>query len=424
MLGRLRPSEILSADRGSQVATGVHQALDLGKRHGQHRWSWASHRYHDGGTALLPARSRHARGRSFTVSESEEWFRQLAETIKQVFWITTPDKNRMLYVSQAYEEIWGRTCESLYAMPWAWAEAIHPDDRERIVHAAQVKQLSGQYREEYRIVRPDGSVRWILDRAYPLRDASGTPTRLIGTAEDITERKLYEKNLADALHEKDLVLKELHHRVKGNLQVISSLLNLQCHRATEDSRLLDIIRVTQQRIRAMARLYDSLEFRSTRLMVNCMHYFRSLAADLYQVYDVPPERVRLIMAPSEHMLDMDRAAASALILNELLSNALTHAFPSDQSGLISVSLRKEACPSRHEKECYILTCCDNGVGFPMNVAPHNASSTGLQIVRMLVTQLRGTMIVSRGNGTTFQIIFPSLFGSDDDPNFLDIGGVA
>ncbi len=121
--------------------------------------------------------------------QTQEQFRQLAENIREVFWMTNPEKNQMLYISPGYEDIWGRTCQSLYASPRSWLEAIHPDDRARVFAAATTKQVSGAYDEEYRIVRPDGSIRWIWDRAFPIRDAAGTIYRIAGIAEDITERK-------------------------------------------------------------------------------------------------------------------------------------------------------------------------------------------------------------------------------------------
>lgn len=121
--------------------------------------------------------------------QSERRFRQVVEHIREVFWLTNPEKTRMLYISPGYEEIWGRTCASLYAAPKDWLEAIHPEDRERVLEAALTKQLAGEYSEEYRIVRPDGSVRWIWDRAFPIHDESGDVYRIAGTAEDITDRK-------------------------------------------------------------------------------------------------------------------------------------------------------------------------------------------------------------------------------------------
>jgi PAS domain S-box-containing protein len=120
--------------------------------------------------------------------QSEERFQQLAERIPEVFWMTDPDSHQLLYVSPAYQKIWGQPCESLYKRPNAWMEAIHPDDRGR-VEESSTQQVLGRYDEEFRINRPDGSVRWIRDRAFPVNDTSGQVYRIMGIAEDITERK-------------------------------------------------------------------------------------------------------------------------------------------------------------------------------------------------------------------------------------------
>ena len=127
--------------------------------------------------------------------ESEEQFRQIAETIDEVFWSTSADKNRMVYVSPAYEKIWGRPCAELYANPRQWLAAIHPDDRDAVIHAALNKQADGTYDEEYRIIRPDGSFRWVRDRAFPLRNMEGEIYRIVGLAEDITDRKRIDEEL-------------------------------------------------------------------------------------------------------------------------------------------------------------------------------------------------------------------------------------
>jgi PAS domain S-box-containing protein len=120
---------------------------------------------------------------------SEERFRQLTDNLRQVFWMTDVAKSEILYVSPAYEEIWGRTCQSLYASNLDWVEAIHPEDRQRVATAIFTKQTEGQFDEVYRIVRPDGSIRWIQDRAIPVHDESGAVYRIAGLAEDITKRK-------------------------------------------------------------------------------------------------------------------------------------------------------------------------------------------------------------------------------------------
>ena len=132
------------------------------------------------------------------VEESQERFRQLAEHIREVFWITDPDKSRVIYISPGYEEIWGRSCESLYAAPHSWMDAIHPDDRQRVHDGARNRQSLGSYDESYRIIRPDGSIRWIWDRAFPIRDTSGTVYRIVGFAEDVTNRKRVETALIES----------------------------------------------------------------------------------------------------------------------------------------------------------------------------------------------------------------------------------
>ena len=126
---------------------------------------------------------------------SEERFRQVVENIREVFWLTDPEKNVIHYVSPGYEKIWGRPCDDLYQSPGAWLEAIHADDRPRIIEAVLTKQSKGDYDEVYRVIRPDGEMRWIHDRAFPLRDASGQVYRVAGIAEDITQHRNLEEQL-------------------------------------------------------------------------------------------------------------------------------------------------------------------------------------------------------------------------------------
>ncbi len=129
---------------------------------------------------------------------SEERFRQLAQYVQDVFWLTDVDKQHVLYVSPAYERIWGRTCESLYAAPQEWFKSVHPEDRARVRKAAGAKQVTGEYDEKYRILRPDGSLRWIRDRAFPVVGSSGAVERIVGVAEDITEYQQLEQQVRQA----------------------------------------------------------------------------------------------------------------------------------------------------------------------------------------------------------------------------------
>lgn len=139
--------------------------------------------------------------------ESEERFRELTENISEVFWMSDPTTTRILYVSPSYERIWGRTCQSVYENPMAFVEGIHPDDREGMLTILrEVKRQGTGFQKEYRVVRPDGSVRWIFDRGFPIRNADGELVRVAGIAEDITERKAAEVALKQSDDHLRLVL--------------------------------------------------------------------------------------------------------------------------------------------------------------------------------------------------------------------------
>jgi PAS domain S-box-containing protein len=128
------------------------------------------------------------------VHESEERFRQLTENIREVFWMNTPDLSESLYISPAYESIWGRTRESLRQNPRSFMEAIHPEDRPKVI-AVFGQKLEHAFEMEYRVVRPDGSIRWIWDRGFPIQDAAGQVYRITGIAEDVTDHKRAEERL-------------------------------------------------------------------------------------------------------------------------------------------------------------------------------------------------------------------------------------
>jgi PAS domain S-box-containing protein len=123
------------------------------------------------------------------LKDNVERFHLLTDHLSLVFWMTDTAKNEMAYVSPSYTQVWGRSCDELYRAPRAWLDAVHPDDRQRVLHAAMTKQAIGTYREEYRIIRPDGTMRWIRDQAFPIRDASGVVHRIAGLAEDISREK-------------------------------------------------------------------------------------------------------------------------------------------------------------------------------------------------------------------------------------------
>jgi diguanylate cyclase (GGDEF)-like protein/PAS domain S-box-containing protein len=157
--------------------------------------------------------------RTESLHASELRFRQMAENIREVFWLTDPAKSQILYVSPAYAEIWGRSCESLYASPREWIDAIHPGDRERVLQATRTRQAIGAYVEEYRVVRPDGTIRWVRDRAFPVFRNGSEVYRIAGLAEDITESR----RVAEELHESERRFSD----VLQNVELISLMLDTE-----------------------------------------------------------------------------------------------------------------------------------------------------------------------------------------------------
>jgi diguanylate cyclase (GGDEF)-like protein/PAS domain S-box-containing protein len=205
---------------------------------GEWRWlvSYAEPRFSPGGeylghVGLCPDITEGKQAEQARQS-SEEKFRQLAENIREVIWMMTPAANEIVYISPAYEQVWGRTCDSLYENPMSWLDAIHPDDVEA-AHLSFSRQKQGEALDsEYRIRTPDGQEKWIRDRAFPVQNQNGQVIRIVGIAEEITERKLYEaeliraRELADA---RSRVLEKINRRepLDDVLGAVSTLLKQQ-----------------------------------------------------------------------------------------------------------------------------------------------------------------------------------------------------
>jgi PAS domain S-box-containing protein len=224
---------------------------------------------------------------------------------------------------------------------------------------------------------------------------------------ELSDRKLVEDKLRTSLGEKEILLKEIHHRVKNNLQLISSLLNLQSQKI-QDVRMLEPFQDSQHRIRVMAMIHEHL-YRSTNLArINFSQYVESLTHSLFQSYLTDHQAIALKVAVTDVELGIDVAIPCGLIISELVSNSIKYAFPeqrvlsSDQAyaGRIDV----EFYTTDHAE--YVLLIQDNGIGIPPAVDVHNTDSLGLQIVCDLTTQLDGLLQLERSQGTTFKITLP------------------
>ncbi|MBT3380405.1 MAG: response regulator [Lentisphaerae bacterium] len=214
---------------------------------------------------------------------------------------------------------------------------------------------------------------------------------------EIEERRRAEAELKESLTEKDVLLREIHHRVKNNLGVIDSLLRLQLDHVT-DQQAVDVLQESRNRIKSMWLIHRAL-YQSDKLSsVDFSEYIRHLVEELFATYNSSPDRVRLVLDLEDVSLDIDRAIPCGLIVNELISNALKYAYPSDDSGDVRLSMR----PVGDGLE---LVVSDDGVGLPEDFEFERAASLGLRLVSLLTRQLKGELDVRREAGTLFKIVF-------------------
>lgn len=247
------------------------------------------------------------------------------------------------------------------------------------------------------IIRGDGERRFVVVRFRIMFDEKGQKIGTRGVNQDITEQKIAEDALAKSLDEKKMLLKEIHHRVKNNLMIISSLLNLQS-RYIEDKDARDVFKESQNRAKSMAMIHEQL-YRSTDLKnIDFRDYIRNLATDLYHTMVSDPDRIKLDINVEVVKIDINNMVPLGLIVNELVTNSMKYAFPNHKSGYIKIQLYRE-------NEKITLVVSDNGIGLPEDVDYRKTNSLGLQLVKSLTDQIDGEIRLDQSQGTAFTIIF-------------------
>ena len=214
---------------------------------------------------------------------------------------------------------------------------------------------------------------------------------------DISERKLVETKLRSSLQEKEVLLKEIHHRVKNNLQIVSSMLNLQVDQIS-DPQALALFRESQARVRSIALFHEKLYQSKDLARIDIAEYLEGVARDLFAAYGVNPDEILLAFQAEDVPLGVDAAISSGLIVNELVTNALKHGFPEGRRGTVRIVLRRD-------DDDVLLEVADNGVGFPEGVDFRNPNTLGLKLVCILTEQVRGTIEMDRSEGTRFRVRF-------------------
>jgi two-component sensor histidine kinase len=245
-------------------------------------------------------------------------------------------------------------------------------------------------------LRADGTEFPVEISLSPIETEEGT---LVSAAiRDISERKLAETKLRNSLNEKEVLLKEIHHRVKNNLQIVSSILNLQMDQI-EDPAALELFQESQSRVRSIALFHEKLYQSEDLARVDIAEYLKGLTSGLFATYGIDPDVLQLSLKVDDIPMGVDAAITSGLIVNELLSNSLKHAFPDGRRGKVRVELRADPAGA-------VLEVMDDGIGVPDHLDFRNPATLGLKLVSILTDQLRGTIELDRSHGTRFVVRFP------------------
>jgi two-component sensor histidine kinase/GAF domain-containing protein len=277
-------------------------------------------------------------------------------------------------------------------------QRVYPEDRDKVQHFVDTTPRDGgEHQLEHRLLMPDGLVKTLHIVAHARTNEVGQ-VEFLGTAMDVTAFKQTQGRLQTSLEEKDALLKEVHHRVKNNLQLISSLLSLQAARIA-DPPIAELFAESRNRVRSMALVHENLYRAGNFARIPMRAHIQNLAAHLIRAYGLHSQQVGLSTEIDDIELDLDRAVSTGLIVNELISNALKHAFPAGRPGQIRVELRLV------EGQRCLLEVTDDGVGLSADFDVERAGSLGLQLVHDLTHQLHGTIAVERGSGTRFAIAF-------------------
>ncbi|MBL0103292.1 MAG: PAS domain-containing protein [Bacteroidetes bacterium] len=238
---------------------------------------------------------------------------------------------------------------------------------------------------------------WISSTLTPIYGEDNNLKKLVVVDTDITTGKNMQKQIEASLKEKDVLLKEIHHRVKNNLQIIISLLNLQSG-YIKDEHTLKAVKDGQNRVRSMALVHEKFYQSDELSEINFAEYVEKLCQFLYQSYGDKTDRVKVAIIGDPLGLDMDTAMPCGLLINEIVSNSYKYAFPGESRGTITIEIK-------HDGKKATLRMSDDGVGLPQGFEVEASESLGMQLIQALTSQLDGELKVSRDKGTTFEVTF-------------------
>ncbi len=368
---------------------------------GSYRWlSWSASLLKNEGIVFADVRDITKQKISEeALRESEEKYRTLFESDPD-YTILMDTEGIIVDVNNATTSITGIPREEIIGKTLSNTDIILKEDNviqldrfSKILNKKEIQHYEARLMDKFE------KERWVNVKITTIERENNVRYVLI-IASDITDSKQFEKELKDSLREKEVLLQEIHHRVKNNMQIISSLLNIQT-RYLDDEESINVLKESQNRVRSMSMIHEKLYRSNNFNQVNFADYIESLVWDLFYSYSIEKGTIQPVLDIDDVKLNIETSVPLGLIITELVSNSLKYAFPNNITGKLMVSLKIL-------NNGYKLTISDDGIGFPKTINFKNTDSLGLQLVNSLTDQIDGKLELKSDNGTEFSVVFKEL----------------
>ncbi|NEP39270.1 MAG: PAS domain S-box protein [Okeania sp. SIO2H7] len=332
------------------------------------------------------------------LSRNEERYRRIVETASEGIWIIDND-SYTTFVNETMAQMLGYSSEEMQEM--SLLEFMKEEQKALAINNFDRRCRGIAEKHDFKFRCRDGSDLWTLVSATPLFDAYGNYLGALAMVSDISDRIKAEEKIQASLQEKEVLLKEIHHRVKNNLYVISNLLDLQSD-TVADERIQTLFADSQNRIQTMALIHEQLYQSDNLAKINFGDYITNLVNNLLSSLDTNFCQVKTTVDVEPIHLDLETAIPCGLLINELVTNSFKYAFKKALAGEIKIGLH-----SINDRQCQLIVR-DNGVGIPEHIDWQNSPSLGLRLVNILAQQLEATIELDRSNGTCFTLVFSEL----------------
>ena len=327
---------------------------------------------------------------------SEERFKEMANTLPLLVY-ETDIKSNIIYFNDVAYNYTGYNQED-FEKGLSLIQLIVPEEQHKAIENAK-KIMKGKTikASEFTLQKKDGTRFPVIISTLPII-RNGKVIGRRGVVTDISDVKKAEEKIRTSLKEKEILLSEIHHRVKNNLQVIISMLNLQSHNIT-DERILEVFREAQNRITTMGLVHQKLYKTDNFSMINIQNYLYDLVDIISSSFNSVPEKINITFDVKTYYINIDTMIPLGLIINEIISNSLKHAFPDNKTGIINIIFKKI------NNDTFQLSIIDNGIGINKNIDIENSSTLGLSLVKALSSQLNGEFELKSDNGCNFIFTF-------------------